>query len=388
MEDDTSSSLRRRRFLATGAAAAVGALAGCNGLPGGSGGGSDGSGDGSGTVGLSSFRGSGPLVENRASLSGTRIADLPDLSGELTIYLGGGEGGLYRDLLAMFSQIYPDFTARPREGGTAQLANTIIEEGENTPADVFWAVDAGSLGAVDEADMTADLSGDVVESVPEEFHPTGRWVGTAGRARSVPYNTNALSAADIPDTVMDFPETDGLVEGMGWGPTYGAFQAFVTAMRLIEGESATREWLQAMLDSGVTEYPDEFLTSNAVADGEISAGFANHYYALRVRSARSNAPLDLAFTSGDAGALINIAGAAVVQGTDQSELAQNFVRHLLTVEAQEFFATRTFAYPMIPGVPPVGGLPTIDELNPPSIDLQELANVEPTLQLMRDVGVL
>ena len=389
MEDDTSSSLRRRRFLATGAAAAVGALAGCNGLPGGNGGGgSGGSGDGGGTVSLSSFRGSGPLVENRASLSGTRIADLPDLSGELTIYLGGGEGGLYRDLLAMFSQIYPDFTARPREGGTAQLANTIIEEGENTPADVFWAVDAGSLGAVDEAGMTADLSGDVVESVPEEFHPTGRWVGTAGRARSVPYNTNALSAADIPDTVMDFPETEALTEAMGWAPTYGAFQAFVTAMRLIEGESATREWLQGMLDGGVTEYPDEFLTSNAVADGEINAGFANHYYALRVRSARSNAPLDLAFTSGDAGALINIAGAAVVQGTDQSELAQNFVRHLLTVEAQEFFATRTFAYPMIPGVPPVGGLPTIDELNPPSIDLQELANVEPTLQLMRDVGVL
>ena len=107
-----------------------------------------------------------------------------------------------------------------------------------------------------------------------------------------------------------------------------------------------------------------------------------------VRSARSDAPLDLAFTSGDAGALINVAGAAVVRGTEQQELAENFIRHLLTVEAQEFFATRTFAYPMIPGVPPVGGLPSIDELNPPSIDLQELANVQPTLELMRDVGVL
>jgi len=385
MDDDSSSHLRRRRFLATGAAALSGAIAGCNGLPGGSS--SGGSGE-TGTISLSSFRGSGPLVESRSSLSGTRIADLPDLSGELTVYLGGGEGGLYRELLTMFSQIYPDFTVRPREGGTAQLANTIIEEGENSPADVFWAVDAGSLGSVAEADMAATLSSDVVESVPQEFHPTDQWVGTAGRARSVPYNTNALSASDIPDTVMDFPETPALQGAMGWGPTYGAFQAFVTAMRLIEGESATRQWLQAMLDSDITEYPDEFLTSNAVADGEISAGFANHYYALRVRSARSDAPLDLAFTSGDAGALINVAGAAVIQNTDQQELAENFVRHLLTVEAQEFFATRTFAYPMIPGVPPVGGLPSIDELNPPSIDLQELSNVQPTLQLMRDVGVL
>jgi len=383
MDDDSSSPLRRRRFLATGAAALSGALAGCNELRGGS----SGSGD-TGTISLSSFRGSGPLVESRSSLSGTRIADLPDLSGELTVYLGGGEGGLYRELLTMFSQLYPDFTVRPREGGTAQLANTIIEEGENSPADVFWAVDAGSLGSVAEADMATTLSSDVVESVPQEFHPTDQWIGTAGRARSVPYNTNALSASDVPDTVMDFPETPALQGAMGWAPTYGAFQAFVTAMRLIEGESATRQWLQAMLDSDITEYPDEFLTSNAVADGEISAGFANHYYALRVRSARSDAPLDLAFTSGDAGALINVAGAAVIQSTDQQELAENFVRHLLTVEAQEFFATRTFAYPMIPGVPPVGGLPSIDELNPPSIDLQELSNVQPTLQLMRDVGVL
>ncbi|MFB6101939.1 MAG: extracellular solute-binding protein [Haloplanus sp.] len=383
MEDDTSSQFRRRRFLATGAAAAAGALAGCNGLPGGNGGGGE-----TGTVTLSSFRGSGPLVESRSSLSGTRIADLPDLSGSLTVYLGGGEGGLYRDLLALLSRIYPDFKPRPREGGTAQLANTIIEEGENSPADVFWAVDAGSLGAVAEAEMTAALPSTVVESVPQEFHPTDQWVGTAGRARSVPYNTNELSADDIPETVMDFPKAGILDDVMGWAPTYGAFQAFVTAMRLIEGQSATRQWLQSMLDSGITEYPDEFLVSNAVADGEISAGFANHYYALRVRSARSEAPLDLAFTSGDAGALINVAGAAVIQGTDQRELAENFVRHLLTVEAQEFFATRTFAYPMIPGVPPVGGLPSIDQLNPPSLDLQELSNVEPTLELMREVGVL
>jgi len=388
MNDDSSPHVRRRRVLATGAVALSGSLAGCSGILGESGSNGGDSESGSDAVTLSSFRGSGPLVESRSSLSGTRIADLPDLSGELTVYLGGGEGGLYRDLLSLFSEIYPDFTARPREGGTAQLANTIIEEGENSPADVFWAVDAGSLGAVAAADMAATLSADVVESVPDEFHPTDQWVGTAGRARSIPYNTNQFSASDIPNTVMDFPDSEGLTGTMGWAPTYGAFQAFVTAMRLIEGESATREWLGAMLDSGITEYPDEFLTSNAVADGEIGAGFANHYYALRVRSARSDAPLDLAFTSGDAGALINVAGAAVIQGTDQGDLAENFVRHLLTVEAQEFFATRTFAYPMIPGVPPVGGLPSIDELNPPSVDLQELSNVEPTLQLMRDVGVL
>ncbi|WP_394325736.1 hypothetical protein [Halolamina pelagica] len=107
-----------------------------------------------------------------------------------------------------------------------------------------------------------------------------------------------------------------------------------------------------------------------------------------MQAARPNAPIDLAFTSGDAGALINVAGAAVLSASPQQELASNFVRHLLSAEVQEYFATRAYAYPMIPGVPPVGGLPRIDELNPPEFDLAELSNIGPTVDLMREVGVL
>ncbi|WP_313691280.1 extracellular solute-binding protein [Halorarum halobium] len=376
---DTDGSRSRRRFLAAVGAAGTAGLAGCQ---------FGSSRTPSRNVAFSDFRGSGPLVESRPPLEGTRLSDLPELSGELDIYLGGGEGGLYRDLVTLLENIYPDFTGRIRGYGAAEGANTIITEGESTPADVFWSVDAGSLGAVADEGLTAELPSEVVEPVPETFHPNGQWVGTAGRARAVPYNTDALSSDDIPETVMDFPGASPLQDAMGWGPTYGAFQAFVTAMRVIEGEEPTREWLNGMLDAGITEYPDEFLVSNAVAEGEIAAGFANHYYALRVRASRPDAPLDLAFTSGDAGALINVAGAAQLAPSDNGDLAQTFIRHLLSAEAQEFFATRTYGYPMIPGIPPVGGLPTIDELNPPDLDLTELSDVQPTLELLRETGVL
>ncbi|UIP01452.1 extracellular solute-binding protein (plasmid) [Halobaculum sp. CBA1158] len=391
MNDDTTDgrqSYRRRKVLAGLGAAGAAGLAGCNGIIGGEGtaNATDTGGSAGGEFG--EFRGSGPLAEGRSDIGGTRIADLPELSGELTVYLGGGEGGLYRDLVARLEDIYPDFDAQLRESGTADAANTIVNEGEATPADVFWSVDAGSLAAVAGQGLTANLPSNVVENVPDEFHPEDQWTGTAGRARAVPYNTEELSEGDIPDDVMAFPETPELMDAMGWAPTYGAFQAFVTAMRIIEGEDATREWLQGMLDAGVTEYNNEFLVSNAVADGGLTAGFANHYYALRVQAARPDAPLDLAFTSGDAGGLINVAGAAVLSPSQQQELAFTFVRHLLSAEAQEFFATRTYAYPMVEDIPPVGGLPPIGELNPPEIDLNELSDLQPTLELMRDVGVL
>ena len=404
MTDDTSDDAangrrryRRRRVLAGLGAAGVTGLAGCGGVGGGgdatdtetngTGGGTTGDEDAIGAA-FDEFRGSGPLAAGRSDVGGTRIADLPNLSGELTIYLGGGEGGLYRDLIARLREIYPDFEPKLRESATADAANTLINEGSATPADVFWSVDAGSLSAVADEGLTATLPSEVVDPVPGEFHPDDLWVGTAGRARAVPYSTDGLSPGDVPDTVMDFPDTPALADATGWAPTYGAFQAFVTAMRLIEGEDATRGWLRGMLDAGVAEYNNEFLVSNSVADGELNAGFANHYYALRVQAARPNAPVELAFTSGDAGALINAAGAEVLSASRNEESAFAFVRHLLSAEAQEFFATRTYAYPMVAEIPPVGGLPSIDELNPPSIDLSELSNIQPTLELMRDVGVL
>jgi len=387
-------SRRRRRLLGTLASAGLVGIAGCSG-----GDETDTETDGTttdtqgaggndtGSAEFSEFRGSGALAAGRDEIGGTRIEELSDLSGELTVYLGGGEGGLYRDLINKLETVYPEFEATPRVKDAADTANTIITEGSSTPADVFWSVDAGSLAAVAAEDLTVELSSDVTDPVPEEFHPNGEWVGTAGRARAIPYNTDARDESGIPDDVMALPETEFAGE-MGWAPTYGAFQAFITAMRITEGEEATREWLQAMVDAGVTEYDNEFFVANAVADGELQAGFGNHYYALRVQAARPDAPIDLAFTSGDAGALINVAGAAVLEPSLQQELAQNFIRHLLSAEAQEYFATRAYAYPMIPGVPPVGDLPSIDELSPPEFDLARLSEIGPTVDLLREVGVL
>jgi iron(III) transport system substrate-binding protein len=380
---------RSRRRVLLGASAGAAALAGCTALPGGGGATETvdgGSGSTRGGLSIGDFRGSGGFIAGRPDPDAPSVRDLPDLAGELSIYIGGGEGGLYRDLIGLLREEYPDFDPTVR---TVDSANVLIEEYEagTTPADVYWAVDAGSLGAVADAGAFAALAGETLGDVPDAFHPNDRWVGVAGRARSLPYNTDALSEGDIPDTVMDLPETDFAGE-MGWAPTYSAFQAFVTAMRLLEGADRTREWLTAMRDAGVTEYPDEFVTSNAVADGEAAAGFANHYYALRVQAARPDAPIALAFTANDPGALINVAGIGILNDTDRRRRAARFVRHLLSAEAQEFFATRTFAYPMVPGILPAGGLPPIDELEPPEVDLAALSDLEPTLELMREVGVL
>ncbi|WEL22644.1 ABC-type Fe3 transport system, periplasmic component [Halorhabdus sp. BNX81] len=384
----TRRSTSRRRFLGAAGAAALGGLAGCANPFGGET--TEGSGEELGVPSLSEFRGSGAIVDGRPAPGGTSIDELPDLSGSLNLYIGGGEGGIYKGFIGMLEDIYPEFSVLDSNSPSASLAQTIVEEVEAgaTQADLFWSIDAASLGFVAENDAYEPLADEALEPVPADFRGADNaWVGVAGRARSVPYNTDVISESEIPEKVAQFPETEALRGTMGWAPTYGAFKAFVTAMRLQKGPETTRQWLEAMREAGTDRHRNEYLVTQAVADGDLTAGFANHYYAMRVKNQRPDAPLDLAFTNGDAGGLVNVAGVLQVKGTEKDDLITNFVRHLLSAEAQEFFATVSYAYPMIPGVEPVGGLPTVDELNPPDINLADLADLEPTLELMSEAGV-
>ncbi|WP_193309685.1 extracellular solute-binding protein [Halorubrum halophilum] len=364
----------RRRFLAATGGLGVAGLAGCMGTESDD---EDDDADGGSSIGQI---GSGRA--GRDAPGGTSMSEMTDLSGELTVYSGRGEF-LVGELVTYIEELYDDFELNVRYGGATDLVNTITNEGEGSRADVFYSVNAGSLGALADAGRTQSLSEDVTDMVRSEF-TTEQWIGTSGRARTVPFNTDSLSESGIPDDIMAFPdEFDG---DLGWAPSYGSCQAFVTAMRIIEGEEATREWVESVVESGITPYNNEFAACQGIADGEIDAAFTNHYYIQRVLDGNPEASIDTAFTSGDAGAVFNVAGAAVVDTASDATLAENFVRHLLSAEAQDYFARSTFEYPLIPDVEPVGNLPTIDELDVPDIDLTELSDLEATIDLMRDAG--
>ncbi|SEP04707.1 iron(III) transport system substrate-binding protein [Halorientalis persicus] len=400
MEDEVDShgrSVSRRRLLQGGAVLGTASVAGCFGMFSDDGGNSTPQNAnvsdfrGTGPLVEGNFRGSGRLAQGRPYPGGTSINDLPDLEGDLALYIGGGEGGIYTNLINKLESIYPDFSVQPSSNDSASLAQSIVEEvnAGASQADMFWSIDASSLGYVADNDAYESLSDEAVAPVgnAQFVGDDNAWAGVAGRARAVPYNTNRLSASDIPNKVQQFPESSALQGTMGWAPTYGAFKSFVTAMRLIQNKETTRQWLVDMREAGTERYGNEYAVSQNVANGSLAAGFANHYYALRVKNQRPNAPLELAFTEGDAGALVNISGAMKIKGTDKGELVDNFVRHLLSAEAQEFFATVSFSYPMIEGVEPVGDLPTVGELSPPDIDLSRLSNVQDTIELMESANV-
>jgi iron(III) transport system substrate-binding protein len=306
----------------------------------------------------------------------------------LTIY-SGREEEIVKPLFEMFER-QSDTKLEVRYGDSAELAATLAEEGDNSPADVFFAQDAGALGAVAEEGRLAELPDEVLDRVAERYRdPQGRWVGTSGRVRVIAYNTDEVREDELPDTIAGF--TDARWKGkLGVPPTNASFQAFVTAYRLAESETAARNWLKAIKKNEPKFYEKNSQVVEAVAAGEIDAGFVNHYYVGLLKEEQPDAPVANHFLrAGDPGALVNVAGVGVVDGTDDEEAARELVDFLLSDEGQRFYPEEAeeAEYPLVDGIAGPEGLPALDELHGPNIALGDLGpELERTLELLNELG--
>jgi iron(III) transport system substrate-binding protein len=308
--------------------------------------------------------------------------------GPLTIY-SGREEELVAPLFEQFKE-ETGIDVEVRYGDSAELAATIAEEGENSPADVFFAQDPGSLGSVES--QLDPLPDGILGRVPERFRDgERRWVGTSGRSRVIVYNTDVLSEDEVPDSV--FALTDPKWKGrIGIAPTNASFQAFVTAMRLTAGDERTRQWLLDLRELSPKEYEKNTLIVEAAAAGEIDLGLVNHYYLYVVKQEQPDAPIANHFLeSGDPGALVSVAGAGVLVSSDQESDARSFVEFLLSDAGQRFYvdAAEEAEYPLVAGIAPKEGLPSLAQLEGPDVDLTSFGSEhEATIELLRETGYL
>jgi iron(III) transport system substrate-binding protein len=312
---------------------------------------------------------------------------VPLLSGDLTIYSGRNES-LVGSLIEQFEQ-ETGLNVEVRYGATTEMAATILEEGVNSPADIYYGQDAGALGALARAGRLAPLAEDILSLVEPRFRsPEGLWVGTSGRARTVVYNTDKLTETDLPDDIFGFcaPEWKGR---LGWAPTNGSFQAFVTALRVSDGEAQAREWLSCIQANEPAVYPKNTPIVEAVGNGEIDAGFVNHYYLFRFLAEDPDFPArNYHPRAGDTGAMVNVAGVGIVDTTDNREAAEAFVRFLLRESSQQYFNSETNEYPLSADIPLNPLLSPLSTIQTPNIDLSDLNDLEGTLQLLQELGIL
>ncbi len=327
-----------------------------------------------------------PAETTNASSTDAPTTEPDAETGTVTVYSGRGED-LVGPLLDLFEE-ETGIDTEVRYGDSAEMLLLIQEEGDNSPADVYYSQGAGFLGELSSTGALQTLPAELLEQVPAALRsPNDDWVGLSGRARTVVYNTDELTEDDIPDSIADFadPEWEGRI---GYAPTNASFQDFVTALRFLEGEDAARAWLEGIVANGVP-YEGNTAIVEAVAAGEVSVGFVNHYYLYRYLAEDPDFPVaNKFFPADDPGALVNIAGAGVLGTTDEEAGALALIEFLLSPTAQAFFANETFEIPVVEGVEVPEGLPTVDTVNLPEFDLNQLLDLQGTVDLLVDVGAL
>ena len=331
----------------------------------------------------------GPEVTREVPVEVTRVvresAPASD-PGKLIIYSGRSES-LVDPIIQQFKGA-TGIDVQVKYAGTAALAATLLEEGDNSPADVFYAQDPGGLASVSHL-MTA-LPSDIIELTPPwPRSGAGHWVGITGRARVVVYGTDNLTEADLPSDLWGFtePHWKGRV---GWAPTNGSFQAMVTALRVGWGEERTEQWLHAMLDNDVQIYPKNTPQVAAAAAGEIDVGLVNHYYLYRFLAEEGEgfAARNAHLRAGGPGSIVMVSGAGILKTAENSENAEAFIRFLLSSVGQQYFAGQTFEYPLVEGVRPSVLLTPLADINQPNITLADMADLAGTQALLQKVGAL
>jgi len=314
----------------------------------------------------------------------------PAEGGSLTLYSGRNEE-LVEPLIAEF-EAATGIDVEVRYGSSAEMGAALMEEGEGTPAEVFFSQEVGAVGVLAKAGLLSPLPGEVVELVDERFRPNADnlWVGVTGRSRVIVYNRDLV--AEPPTGVLEL--TDPAYAGqVAIVPGNAGFQAFVTAFRVSQGEDAARQWLSDMQANDVVtniESNDDVLT--AVEAGEIPFGLINHYYwarSLEEAGGADNRSAQLVFPTGDdPGGLVNATAVGITVNGADNPAALAFVEYLLSQEGQTYFATETYEYPLVDGVADPEGIPPLDELQGPPLDLTDLDSLEATQALLTELGLL
>lgn len=256
-----------------------------------------------------------------------------------------------------------------REAGANQLLETMKAEGENSPADLIIASDAGALWRFENAGLTQALpEGEFESRIPARLIDDQRqWVGLARRVRGVAYDPERIQ----PDQVDEWSDlADPSLEGEICVRSSTNIYNLSLMGEMIElwGADQARAWAEGVVNN-MARSPQGGDTDQieAVAAGLCGVAITNHYYWVRMAESGSGSTRDAAAktelifpTFGDgSGAHVNITGASLAANAENTENALAFIEFLLTDEGQGLLVDETKEIPVMDGAHRPEGLDLI-----------------------------
>ncbi len=277
-----------------------------------------------------------------------------------------------------------------RRGTDVALANQIVQEGANSPADIFLTENSPAMMLVDNAKLFAPVNPDTLAQVPKAYRPAdGHWTGIAARTTVFAYNTEKLTPDRLPASMLDLaaPSWKGR-----WGaaPAGADFQAIVGALLLLKGEEVTADWLDGLRKNAV-RYRGNGEALRGVNAGEIDGAVIYHYYWFGDRNGTGENSKNVGlhyFRNHDPGAFVSISGGGVLASSKHPEQAQAFLKWITGPAGQAILRDgKSFEYTVGVGEAAHPQLEPLASLEAPIVDPSAF-DARKVVELMAAAGLL
>ncbi len=309
-----------------------------------------------------------------------------------TLTLYSGQHPQTVDALIADFEATTGIKVRVHAGEGPEVANQLIEEDKDSPADVYFTENTPELVLLEEKGLLADIEPNALASVPLKYSSmSGKWLGVLARTNVLAYNPDVIKESDLPASLLDFADP-AWKDKVAIAPTDADFLPIVGAVVALKGKDEALKWLKG-LKANAQIFDDDEAVAAAVEGGRVATGIINNYYWDRLavqQGADKTKSKVYYFTKGDPGAVVNISGVAVLKSAPYPDAAQKFAAYLVSERAQKLLATGkiNFEYPLRPGIAPDPMLKPFDKLQPPALDATKLGDDSSVGELLQEAGLL
>lgn len=274
------------------------------------------------------------------------------------------------------------------------LTAQITQEGDLSPADVFYTENSNWLEQLNDRGMLVKLPPGALAEIPKrDSAANGDWVGISARIGVLVYNTSKLAPSRLPRSVMELanPRWLGKIE---IAATETDLWPVVSSIDHAYGHKAALRWLLGLETNaaGNDAVPDNETVTNDVSRGTIALGLINHYYYYRLRAEIGGKAMkaNIAyFAPHDPGYVEDVSGVGILKSSKHQQAARKFVEFMTSAAGQRAIASSdSFEYPIRAGVAANPQLTPLSQLQPSSFTPAQLGTGLDAKSLLEEAGLI
>jgi iron(III) transport system substrate-binding protein len=265
---------------------------------------------------------------------------------------------------------------------SAGLNERLAAEGQNSPADLLFTVDAGRLSEAKDAGLTqaVDLA-PLRQSIPAQYRdPDNHWFGLTMRSRIVYASKERVAQDAITYEELADPKWKGKICIRSGQHVYNT--SLIATIIAHKGEAFAEQWLKG-LKANLAHKPagGDREQARDIHSGKCDLAVGNTYYMALMATNEKNpeqkqwgAAIKPLFPNvNDRGSHVNISGMALAKNAPHKANALKLMEYLASDEAQKIYAKANNEYPVNPAVEPSDVVKGWGKLKPDALPLENIA---------------